>query len=51
MKRISDTEWTDGKNIYIGNPRDGFKLKTVEQPPVMEDAPIVEEGIQPTGEQ
>ena len=28
MKRTGNlNEWTDGKDIYIGNPRDGFTKK------------------------
>jgi len=28
MKRTNNpNEWTDGKNIYVGNPKDGFKKK------------------------
>lgn len=33
MKRTSvPGEWTDGKHEYVGNPRDGFTLKTEPQP-------------------
>ena len=29
MKRTGNpNEWTDGKDIYIGNPKDGFKKKS-----------------------
>ena len=29
MKRTNTPgEWTDGKDIYVGNPKDGFKKKT-----------------------
>lgn len=27
MKRLNANEWTDGKDIYYGNPRDGFIKK------------------------
>lgn len=31
MKRTGNpNEWTDGKDIYIGNPRDGFTKKDKE---------------------
>lgn len=31
MKRTGNpNEWTDGKDIYIGNPRDGFTKKGEE---------------------
>lgn len=51
MKRLNATEWTDGKHIYVGNPRDGFKLKVNEEPPVLEDAVIETAEIEATGEQ
>ena len=34
MKRTNNpNEWTDGKNIYVGNPRDGFQKKGGQQTP------------------
>jgi len=37
MRRVAGTkdQWTDGKDIYVGNPKTGFKLK-------QETAPVVE---------
>ena len=38
MKRINETEWTDGKDIYVGNPKQGFTLK-------QQQSPIVDSGV------
>ena len=37
MKKISKDVWTDGKDLYEGNPKIGFKKKGVEQAPQEKD--------------
>lgn len=45
MKRLNRTEWTDGKDIYVGNPKEGFTLKEkvriveLEEPTQLKPAP------------
>lgn len=50
MKRLNKTEWTDGKHVYVGNPKQGFTRKddVVEEPRVVVlDEPVELEPVKP----
>ena len=43
MKRLNSTDWTDGVDIYVGSPKEGFTLKEKPESEAVEET-VVDSG-------